>query len=78
MKRTNSRCAAFFTVRVIASLLCLTTGMLTLFAFAGTQHLDNNTQITGSSLWLTRLASTLGIELPAQRAGDYDATAALS
>ena len=65
MKIKNVRRSAFVTLRaLIASLLCLTAGMLTLLAFAGTQQPDNNTQRTSSSRWLTRLASTLGIQSP--------------
>src|SRR5947209_8425778 len=68
MKIKNFRRAAFFNLRaLIAFLLCLTAGMLTLFALAPAQHPANNTQTTVSSGWLTRLASTLGMELPAQR-----------
>ena len=70
MKIKNSRRAAFFNLRVlIASLLFLTAGMLTLFAFAVAQQPDNNTQTTSSSRWLTRLASTLGIMSQSQPGG---------
>src|SRR5213595_249116 len=62
MKIKKFRRTAFFNLRVLtAFLLFLTAGMLTLFAFAGAQQPDNNTQTTRSSHWLTRLASTLGI-----------------
>src|SRR5213594_3914405 len=62
MKTKNLR-RTFFNLRVlIASLLCLTAGMLTLFALAGAPQPANNTQTTGSSRWLTRLATTLGIQ----------------
>lgn len=62
MKIKNSSRAAFFNLRLlIATLLCLTAGMLTLLAFAATQQRDNNRQTISSSRWLTRLASTLGI-----------------
>ena len=68
MKIKKSHRAAFFNLRaLIASLLCLTAGMLTLFALAGAQQPANNTQTTSSSRWLTRLASTLGIESLTQR-----------
>lgn len=69
MKIKNVRRAAFFNLRaLIASLLCLTAGMLTLLAFVAIPpQPDNNIQATGASRWLTRLASTLGIESPAQR-----------
>src|ERR1700704_1118672 len=68
MKIKNVRRTAFFNLRLlIASLLCLTAGMLTLLAFAGTQQRDNNRQTTSSSRWLTRLASTLGISSPSKR-----------
>ena len=67
MKIKNVRRTAFFNLRLlIASLLCLTAGMLTLLAFAGTQQRGNNRQTTSSSRWLTRLASTLGIESPSK------------
>ena len=69
MKIKNFRRAAFFNLRaVVASLLCLTAGMLALFAFVSVaQQPDNNRQASSSSRWLTRLASTLGIESPSQR-----------
>ena len=44
-------------------------GCSRLFAFAGAQQPDNNTQTIRSSRWLTRLASTLGIVSRAQRGG---------
>src|SRR5437764_6011804 len=70
MKIKNPRPAAFSNLRVLAAfLLFLTAGMLTLFAFAGAQQPDNNTQTIRSSRWLTRLASTLGIEPRAQPSG---------
>src|SRR5437868_8795592 len=69
MKIKNLR-RTFFNLRVlIASLLCLTAGMLTLFAFAGAPQPANNTQTTGSSRWLTRLASSVGIGSRAQPGG---------
>src|SRR5437588_10904617 len=69
MKTKNLR-RTFFNLRVlIASLLCLTAGMLTLFAFAGAPQPANNTQTTGSSRWLTRLASSVGIGSRAQSGG---------
>ena len=61
MKRKNLQ-RTFFNLRVlIASVLCLTAGMLTLFALTGAPQPANNTQKTDSSSWLTRLATTLGI-----------------
>src|SRR5437868_825169 len=70
MKIKNPRPAAFSNLRVLAAfLLFLTAGMLTLFAFAGAQQPDNNTQTLRSSPWLPRLASTLGIVSRAQRGG---------
>ncbi|MCA1604534.1 MAG: hypothetical protein LC775_03425, partial [Acidobacteria bacterium] len=80
MKIKNSRHAAFFNLRVlIASLLCITAGMLTLFAVVATApQPDNKSQTTSSSRWLTRLASSVGIDLSSTRAGDHDATGAVS
>src|SRR5438067_2537858 len=70
MKIKNPRPAAFLNLRVLtAFLLFLTAGMLTLFAFAGAQQPDNNTQTLRSSRWLTRLASSVGIVSRAQRGG---------
>src|SRR5438045_7377873 len=70
MKIKNPRRTAFFNLRVLAAfLLFLTAGMLTLFAFAGAQQPDNNTQTIRSPGWLTRLASSLGIVSRAQRGG---------
>src|SRR5437667_12252044 len=69
MKTKNLR-RTFFNLRtLIVSLLFLTAGMLTLFALAGTPQPTDNTQTTGSSRWLTRLASTFGIEPRAQPGG---------
>ena len=62
MKMKNVQCSAFFTLRLlIASLLFLAAGILTLSALESAQP-ENKTQTGGSSLWLTRLASTLGIQ----------------
>src|SRR5438874_525527 len=70
MKIKNSRRSAFFNLRIVAaSLLCLTAGMLTLFAFAGAPQSANNTQTIGLSRWLTRLASSVGIGSRAQPGG---------
>jgi hypothetical protein len=70
MKIKNSRRTAFFNLRVlVASLLCLTAGMLTLFALAGAPQPANNTQTIRSSRWLTRLASSVRIESRSQPAG---------
>ena len=63
MKIKNSRRAAFFKPRLlVASLLCIAAGMLTLFAFGFAQQPDARSQTTSSFRWLTRLASTLGIQ----------------
>jgi hypothetical protein len=68
MKIKNVHRSAFVTLRaLISSLLCLAAGVFTLLAFAGTQQPDNNTQRSSSPRWLTRLASTLGIESPSKR-----------
>ena len=74
MKIKNSRRAAFSHLRVlIVSLLCLAAGMLTLFAFAPlAQQRDDNGQTTTASRWLTRLATTIGFESKANRAGGLD------
>src|SRR4051812_42351136 len=70
MKIKNPRPAAFLNLRVLtAFLLFLTAGMLTLFAFAGAQQPDNNTQTLRSSHWLARLASNLGIMSQSQPGG---------
>src|SRR4051812_20290430 len=62
MKIKNSHRAAFFNLRLLlASLLFVAAGMLTLFVFAGTQQRNHNSQASSSSRWLTRLASTIGI-----------------
>src|ERR1041385_5680909 len=62
MKTKNLR-RTFFNFRaLIVSLLFLTAGMLTLFALAAAPQPTDNTQTTGSSRWLTRLATTLGIQ----------------
>ncbi len=67
MKTKKSR-RAFTNLRVLlVSLLCLTAGMLTLFAFGLAQQPDAKKQTTSSSRWLTRLAYTLGIQSPAER-----------
>ena len=64
MKTQNPRRAGFSILRtLVASLLCLVAGMLTLFAFVSVaQQPDNKEQATYSSRWFTRLASTLGIQ----------------
>ncbi|MEO5721508.1 MAG: dockerin type I domain-containing protein [Chthoniobacterales bacterium] len=68
MKRKSSRRVAFFNLRVlVATLLCLTAGMLTLVAFAAAPRTADGTQTTGPSRWLTRLASTFGVEAPLPR-----------
>jgi hypothetical protein len=65
MKMQNRRRAAFFSLRLlIASLLCLTAGMLALFAFA-----NSNTPQNSSTRWLTRLASSVGVSSSSARAG---------
>jgi hypothetical protein len=69
MKIKNSRRAAFYNLRLVAaSLLCFAAGMLAMFAFVPlAQQPDNSAQTTSSSPWLTRLASTLGMQSPSQR-----------
>ena len=70
MKIKKIRRTAFFNLRVLATfLLLLTAGTLTLFAFAGAEQRDNNRQTIRSSGWLTRLASSVGIESRAQLGG---------
>src|SRR2546428_7506210 len=70
MKIKKFRRTAFFNLHaLIASLLCLAAGMLTLFALEPLAQPDNNTQTIRSSRWLTRLASSVGIELRSQPAG---------
>jgi hypothetical protein len=65
MKTKNFHRAAFFNLRaLIASFLCLTAGMLTLFAFLAIAQERDNKQATKSSGWMTRLASNLGIKSP--------------
>jgi hypothetical protein len=64
MKMKNNRRSAFVILRaLISSLLCLAAGMLILFALVPLAQ----TQTTSSSGWMTRLASTLGIDSPANR-----------
>ena len=71
MKIKKFRRAAFFNLRaLIASLLCLTAVMVTLFAFIPlAQQRDGKGKTTTVSRWLTRLASSLGIESRSQRGG---------
>src|SRR4051794_39116506 len=70
MKTKNPRTAAFLNLRVLpAFLLFLAAGMLTLFAFAGAQQPDNNTQTLRTSRWLARVASTFGITSQSQPGG---------
>src|SRR5712691_9261139 len=70
MKIKKFRRTAFFNLHaLIASLLCLAAGMLTLFALGPLAQPDNNTQTIRSSRWLTRLASSVGIESRAQPGG---------
>jgi hypothetical protein len=70
MKIKKIRRTAFFSLHtLIASLLCLAAGMLTLFALAPLAQPDNNRQTIRSSSWLTRLASSVGIESRAQTGG---------
>src|SRR5688572_29475932 len=71
MKITNSRRAAFFKLRaLVALLLCLTAGMLTLLAFGTVaQQRENDGHTTPSSRWLARLASTFGIPPAIQHSG---------
>src|SRR5947207_7602919 len=68
MKIKNFHRAGFFNLRVLlASLLCLTAAMLTLFAFATIGQHSKNKETNNSSRWLTRLAATVGIASPSQR-----------
>jgi hypothetical protein len=70
MKIKKFRRTAFFNLHVlIASLLCLAAGMLTLFALGPLAQADNNTQTIRSSRWLTRLASSVGIKSGAKSGG---------
>jgi hypothetical protein len=71
MKIKKFRRTGFFNLRtLITSFLCLAAGMLTLFALGPLAQPDNNTQTIHSSGWLTRLASTLGIESRPQRSAN--------
>src|SRR3954453_10640152 len=71
MKLTNLRRAAFFNFRVVvATLLCLTATILTVFALVAIAHQSRNKSTTDSSRWMTRLASTLGIKSPSQRSAN--------
>ena len=71
MRIKNFHHAAFFKLRpIIAFLLCLTAGMLTLFAFVTIVPQSENKQTMDSSRWLTRLGSTLGIKSPSQRSAN--------
>jgi hypothetical protein len=73
MKIQQCRRAAFFNPRILlACLLCLSAGMLTLVAVVPLAH-EPGTQTRGPSAWLNRLASHIGIDLPRQVAGDADA-----
>src|SRR2546423_13687982 len=70
MKIKKFRRTAFFNLRaLITSFLCLAAGMLTLFALGPLAQPDNNTGTIRSSGWLTRLASSVGIESRAQPGG---------
>jgi hypothetical protein len=71
MKIKKIHRAAFFNLRaLIASLLCLTAGVLILLAFVSVaQQTDHKRQTTSSFRWLARLASTLGIESRSQPGG---------
>src|SRR5688500_17340486 len=77
MKIKNSRRGAFFNLRaLVASVLCLAAGMLTLFAFSSAAgEPDHKTQRTSLNRWLTRLATTIGIESNSHRVGGRDAAA---
>ena len=78
MKIKNPRRAGFFNPRVLlAFLLCLIAGMLTLLAFVPiAQEPGNSTPTSGSFRWVTRLASSVGIGLPAKPVGGHDASSA--
>ncbi|PYL09666.1 MAG: hypothetical protein DME34_02025, partial [Verrucomicrobia bacterium] len=70
MKTKKIRRTAFFHLRaLITAFLCLAAGMLTLFALGAPAQPDNNTQTIRSFRWLTRLASSVGIESLGQPGG---------
>ena len=71
MKIKKIRRAAFSNLRaVIAFLLCFTAVLVTLFAFTPlVQPRDGKGQNTAASRWITRLASTVGIESRSQPGG---------
>jgi len=76
MKIHHSPRAAFFNLRpLVATLLCLTAGTLTLFAFVAIAQQRDDKQQSNSSAWVARLASTLGIDA-SQRSGAATAAAA--
>jgi hypothetical protein len=77
MKLKQSHRAAFFNPRIlIASLLCLVAGMLTLSAFVPLAQEPRNSTQSSTPRWLTRLAATVGIELPPARAATNEAPSA--
>src|SRR6186997_29646 len=62
MKTRSSHCAAFFNVRIaVASLLCLSAGIISVLAFVAIVHQTDEKRTATSNHWLTRLASTLGV-----------------
>jgi hypothetical protein len=68
MKIKHTPRSAFVTIRaVIASLLCLTAGMLMLLVVAAAQQSNPAAHATNSSRWFGRFASTLGLHAPVQR-----------
>src|SRR6266404_7525357 len=71
MKIQKIRRPAFFNLRAfITSLLCLTAVILSLFAFGPVaQQRNSKGQTTTVSRWLTRLASSVGIESRSQPGG---------
>src|ERR1051326_2049044 len=52
---------------LIASLFCLAAGILTLFGVLTIKQQTEDKSRAGSSSWMTRVASTFGIKLPADR-----------
>ena len=67
MKTKKIRRSTFFNLRVLTSfVLCLVAGMFALFAFGVAAQPNDKRQTTSSSRWLTRLATTLGMQSLAQ------------
>ncbi|MFN2475326.1 MAG: carboxypeptidase regulatory-like domain-containing protein, partial [Chthoniobacterales bacterium] len=78
MKTKYRRRAAFVSSRaLLASLFCLTAGMLTLLAFApGAQERNETGQGSSASRLLTRMVSAVRITAPARAAGAHDSSRA--